>query len=116
MQDFAPSAIARIASMPVRMPPSNMISICEPTESTISGSTSIEDGAPSSWRPPWLETTIACAPVLAASSASSTSRMPFRISLPGQMLRIQSMSFQFSEVSNCEAVHSDELGADPRCL
>ncbi len=109
MQDLAPSASARTTSMPVRMPPSNMISICEPTASTISGSTSIEDGAPSSWRPPWLETTMACAPVLAASSASSTSRMPFRISLPGQIERIQSMSFQFSEVSNCDAVHSDSL-------
>ena len=29
---------------------------------------------------------MACAPVFAAISASSTSRMPFRISLPGQML------------------------------
>ena len=36
--------------------------------------------------------------------------MPFRISLPGQIERIQSMSFQFSEVSNCDAVHSDKLG------
>src|SRR4051794_216441 len=31
-----------------RMPPSNMISICEPTASAISGNTSIDDGAPSS--------------------------------------------------------------------
>ena len=29
--------------------------------------------------------------------------MPLMISLPGQMLRIHSTSFQFSEVSNCEA-------------
>src|SRR5262249_58786708 len=67
----------------------------------------IEDGAPSSWRPPWLETTIACAPLLAASSASSVSRMPLRISLPGQIERIQSTSFQFSEVSNCELIQVD---------
>jgi hypothetical protein len=31
--------------------------------------------------------------------------MPFRISLPGQMLRIHSTSFQFSVVSNCVAIH-----------
>src|SRR5678815_5562088 len=48
MQDLAPSASARITSWPERMPPSNMTSICEPTASTISGSTSIDDGAPSS--------------------------------------------------------------------
>ena len=36
--------------------------------------------------------------------------MPFRISLPGQMLRIQSMSFQFSEVSNCELIQVRERG------
>jgi hypothetical protein len=54
---------------------------------------------------------MACAPVFAASSASSTSRMPFRISLPGQIERIQSMSFQFSEVSNCDAVHVAEAAA-----
>src|SRR5436309_5395794 len=35
--------------------------------------------------------------------------MPLRISLPGQIERIQSMSFQLSEVSNCDAVHSDSL-------
>ena len=44
MQDLAPSASARITSWPERMPPSNMISICVPTASTISGKASIEDG------------------------------------------------------------------------
>ena len=44
----------------------------------------MEEGAPSSCRPPWLETTIAEAPVPAASLASSTSRMPLMMSLPGQ--------------------------------
>src|SRR3981189_703284 len=109
MQDLAPSASARITSIPERIPLSNITSLLEPTASTISGSTSIDDGAPSSWRPPWLDTTSACAPVLTASSASSTSRMPFRISLHGQVLRIQSLHFPFREVSNCDAVHSDSL-------
>ena len=36
------------------------------TAATIPGSTSIEDGAPSSWRPPWFETMMASAPVSAA--------------------------------------------------
>src|SRR5258708_18420113 len=43
------------------------------------------------------------------SSASSTSRMPFRISLPGQMLRIHATSFQFSVVSNRSEEHTSEL-------
>src|SRR3954447_17065978 len=107
MQDLAPSASARITSCPERIPPSNSTSICEPTASAISGSTSMLEGAPSSCRPPCLETTSACAPVLSASCASSTSRMPLMISLPGQMLRIQSTSFQLSDVSNCEATQPD---------
>jgi hypothetical protein len=34
---FGPSASARIRSFPVRIPPSNIVSISEPTASTISG-------------------------------------------------------------------------------
>jgi hypothetical protein len=60
------------------MPPSIQTSIFEPTASAIAGSAAIEEGAPSSWRPPWLETTIASAPLSTASCASSASRMPFR--------------------------------------
>ena len=45
------------------------------------------------------------APVLAAVLASSTSRMPLRMSLPGQRLRIHSTSFQLSAGSNWLAVH-----------
>ena len=106
MQDRAPSASARIMSAPVRMPPSNITSISEPTASTTRGSIEIDDGAPSSWRPPWLDTTIASAPVVTAILASSTSRMPLRISLPGHRLLTHSTSFQFSVGSNWLAVHA----------
>ena len=36
--------------------------------------------------------------------------MPLRISLPGQMLRIHSTSFQFSVVSNCVAIQVPQRG------
>src|ERR1700686_4236308 len=75
MQARAPSANARIMSDPVRMPPSNNISVSEPTASATFGSAEIEEGAPSSWRPPWFDTTMASAPSLTAvlvSSASNT--------------------------------------------
>ena len=105
MQLRAPSASARNISAPVRMPPSNITSMSEPTASTILGSIAIDDDAPSSWRPPWLETTSALAPVLAASSASSMSRIPLMMSLPPHWSRIHSTSFQLSRGSNCSLVH-----------
>ncbi len=64
------------------------------------------DGAPSSWRPPWLQTISASAPESTASRASSTSWMPLRISLPPQRFLIHSTSSQFRRGSNCSAVHS----------
>ena len=67
----------------------------------------IDEGAPSSWRPPWLETISASAPVSAASRASSASRMPLRISLPPQRFLIHSTSSQDRRGSNCSAVHAD---------
>jgi NAD(P)-dependent dehydrogenase (short-subunit alcohol dehydrogenase family) len=70
-----------------------------------SGRAEIEDGAPSSYRPPWLETTIAETPRPAAILASSGSRMPSSTSLPGQMLRTHSMSRHVSVGSNCLAIH-----------
>ena len=95
-------------SWPERMPPSIQTSICEPTASTIAGSALIDDGAPSSWRPPWLETISASAPLSTASRASSTSRMPFRISLPPQRFLIHSTSSQFRRGSNCSRRPGDE--------
>ena len=48
----------------------------------------------SSWLPPWLETTIASAPIAIARCASSGSLMPLSTSLRGQMLRSHSTSAQ----------------------
>src|SRR5271168_3774380 len=102
----APSASAFAMSWPERMPPSNSTSQRPPTASTISGRTEIVEGAPSSWRPPWLETTIASAPAATLKRASSASRTPLRINFPGQRLRTHSTSRQFADASNCVAVHS----------
>ena len=52
MQERAPSASARNTSCPVRMPPSNITSMSPPTASAIFGNAEIDDGAPSSCRPP----------------------------------------------------------------
>ena len=84
---------------PERMPPSNMISICVADRVRRSrGSASIDDGR---------AVELAAAMVgddhrlrrrsRRRSSASSTSRMPLMISLPGQIERIQSTSFQLSD-------------------
>ena len=81
---------------PERMPPSMCTSICAPTASTMAGSASMLDCAPSSWRPPWLQTISASAPDATASFASSTSWMPLRISLPPQRFLIHSTSSQLS--------------------
>ena len=59
------------------MPPSTSTSIRPSTASTTSGSASIVAGAPSSWRPPWLETITPAAPCSQASAASSAVTMPF---------------------------------------
>src|SRR5262245_11294587 len=83
------------------MPPSNITSMSEPTASATTGSAEIDDGAPSSCRPPWFDTTIALAPVLAASLASSASSTPLMMSLPGHRLLTHSMSFHDSAGSNC---------------
>ncbi|EWS63389.1 hypothetical protein Y695_03380 [Hydrogenophaga sp. T4] len=62
-------------------------------------------GAPSSWRPPWLLTTMASAPLATASLASSTSMMPLRISLPPHCALTQATSSHDSVGSNCSLVH-----------
>ncbi len=68
--------------LPERMPLSSQTSMRSPTASTIAGSALMVEGAPSSWRPPWLLTTSASAPESAANRASSASRMPLSTSLP----------------------------------
>ena len=57
------------------------------------------DSTPSSWRPPWLETTIPSAPLAAASRASSGSSMPLITSGPCHCERTHSTSFQVTLAS-----------------
>ena len=104
---FAPSASAFRTSCPDLIPPSNSTSIRPPTASTMAGSAEMEERAPSCCRPPWFETISASAPLCAASSASSGSRMPFRMSLPPQRSLMRFTSSQLRLGSNCSAVQED---------
>ena len=104
MTPLAPNAQALSTSWPERMPPSIQTSIWSPTAATMAGRASMLLGAPSSWRPPWLLTTIASAPLATASLASSTSMMPFKISLPPHCFLTQAMSSQLRVGSNCSLV------------
>ena len=63
-------------SLPPRMPLSKRTVRSSPTASAIGGRASSEAIAPSTWRPPWLETTMPSRPRAAASRASSTCWMP----------------------------------------
>src|SRR3546814_848378 len=67
----------------------------------------MDDGAPSSWRPPWLDTISASAPLSTAWRASSASMIPLSISLRPQRSLIHSTSFQLRLGSNCSAVYDD---------
>mmetsp|Transcript_6399 Transcript_6399/g.15071 ORF Transcript_6399/g.15071 Transcript_6399/m.15071 type:complete len:200 (+) Transcript_6399:151-750(+) len=76
MTALAPSPTALKMSVPRRIPPSMKMGICPRTSSAIAGSTSIVAGTESSCRPPWLDTTMAAAPALMASLASSGCMTP----------------------------------------
>lgn len=91
---LAPRAIALAASAPRRMPPSSITGIRPPTAATTSGKASSVPIAPSSWRPPWLETTMASHPSATARCASSPRQMPLTISLRGQRSRTWANRFQ----------------------
>ena len=67
-------------SRPRRTPPSTQTSVRPPTAATTSASASTAGRTRSSWRAPWLLTTIASAPCSTARRASSAVRMPFRTS------------------------------------
>ncbi len=56
---------------PVRIPLSARMAISPFTASAIAGNARAEESTPSSWRPPWLETTIPSAPKRTASRAYS---------------------------------------------
>ena len=84
----------RTTSRPVRMPESARIFSSPFTASAMAGRARALDSTPSSWRPPWLDTTMPSAPNFTASRASSGSRMPLITIGPSQKSRIHSRSFQ----------------------
>jgi hypothetical protein len=90
----APLASMRTTSSPVRTPESARMRKSPATASATRGRAATDDSVPSSWRPPWLDTTTPSAPKRTASRASPGSRMPFTIIGPSQNARIHSRSFQ----------------------
>ena len=97
----APRARARTTSAPRRTPPSSRTSIRLPTASTISGSASMVARVPSSWRPPWFDTTRPSMPCSAARRASAAVITPFRRSGPDQRERNHARSAQAMDGSTC---------------
>ena len=112
----APSAQAFRISWPLRMPLSSHTSISLPTALTTSGKALMVDGALSSWRPPWLETISASAPLFTANSASSGSIMPLIISLPPHISLMRATSSQLRRGSNCSAVQDESDDKSPTFL
>ncbi len=102
----APSATARTMSRPLRTPPSSSTSAWGAIADTTSGSLEIVEATPSSWRPPWFDTTTPSAPTSTAARASSPDSTPLMMSLPGQFSRSQAMSFQVTLASNCAAMNA----------
>ena len=92
---FAPSASALTMSEPRRKPPS-IITTASPAASTISGSASIVASEPSSWRPPWFDTTTPSAPWSSASRVSSAVSTPLISIGPPHAFLMKAMSSQFS--------------------
>ena len=64
-------------------------------------------GAPSSWRPPWLDRTTASTPTSEARTASSSRPTPLSMIGPSQMERSQSTSSQDRAGSNCSWMNSE---------
>ncbi len=88
------------------MPPSTSTSTRSPTASAISGSARTVDGTESSWRPPWLETTMPSTPASTARRASSASSTPLTTRRPAQCSRTQAMSSQVTDGSNWESTQA----------
>jgi hypothetical protein len=99
-------------SLPRRMPPSQTISVRSPTAWATGATRSNTAGADSSWRPPWLDRTMASMPMSAASSASATVWMPFSRIGPSQTDRSQSTSFHERLGSNWALMYSESVTAD----
>src|SRR5206468_2219723 len=75
-EESRPSASALNTRARRRVPLSKRTAISPATASATAGRASREAIAPSTWRPPWLETTSPSTPRSRASSASSGCRMP----------------------------------------
>ena len=82
---LAPSANALNMSAPPRTPLSSSTGTRPSTAPTTPGSASIVAIAPSTWRPPWLDTRIPSMPASMARRASSGCRMP--LSTIGSLVR-----------------------------
>src|SRR2546425_4695046 len=96
---LAPRARALRTSLPRRTPPSISTSILPLTASTTSGRASSVPGAPSSCRPPWLETMMPSTPASTARPASSAVTTPFSTSGKGDSDRSHGRSSQQNEES-----------------
>src|SRR5471032_831341 len=86
---------------------SRLSSMAPPPLTRMARSAPIYVCAQSSWRPPWLDTISASAPLSTARRASSASMMPLMINLPPQRCLIHSTSFHDRLRSNCWLVHDD---------
>src|SRR5882672_1350760 len=95
----APSASAFTTSTPRRTPPSTSTLILPFTARTMGGSASSAATAPSSCRPPWLDTTTASTPIAASRAASSARRIPFTSIFLGQRSRISFRPSQLKSAS-----------------
>ena len=95
-------------SYPDLIPPSICTSMPEPSRAfKIGQSIEIDEHALSNYRPPWLDTIIASAPDFRHILASSSSKMPLIINLPGHRSRTQATSSQFNAGSNYSAAHDE---------
>jgi len=81
-------------STPRRTPPSSRTVSLLPAALATAGSASSVAAAPSSWRPPWFDTTTPSQPIAAARSASSGRSTPFSSSLPGHRSRMRFIASQ----------------------
>ena len=95
-----------MTSEPRRMPLSYITVILSPTAAWMAGSTSIGEGARSSWRAPWFDTMMPSTPMAAARVASSGCMTPLSTSLPGHRRRKVSTSCQSTGEGVCEETNS----------
>ena len=101
MHEVAPSASALTMSPPRRTPPSQTMSRSPPTASATGATRSTIPGAESSWRPPWLDSTMPSSPPSRAITASATLWTPLTSTGPSHSDRIHSTSSHDSVGSNC---------------